>query len=146
MRQRLQITNKPLSGTGQTAHRGSTNLYRRSDRSDCRSTPELFMDRRMPRVTCRSWTVEQITLLLALVDRGVSPARASVVLKRPRLAVQNKARELGKPFADSRLVRAMRLAREAQPRKAVEQSAQSSSGLSLPQPSRPRPSFRSASS
>jgi hypothetical protein len=53
----------------------------------------------MPRITCRSWTAEQIKLLCALVDRGVSPARASVVLKRPRLAVQNKARELGRPFA-----------------------------------------------
>jgi hypothetical protein len=78
----------------------------------------------MPRITCRSWTAEQIKLLCALVDRGVSPARASVVLKRPRLAVQNKARELGRPFADSRQMRALQLTREAQARKAVEQSAQ----------------------
>jgi GcrA cell cycle regulator len=73
----------------------------------------------MPRVTGRSWTTEQINLLLTLVDRGVSPARASVVLKRPRLAVQHKARELGKPFLDSRQARAMRLAREAQARQAI---------------------------
>jgi len=78
----------------------------------------------MPRITCRSWTAEQIKLLCALVDRGVSPARASVVLKRPRLAVQNKARELGRPFAGARQVRAMRLTKEADARKAIERSAQ----------------------
>jgi hypothetical protein len=78
----------------------------------------------MPRITSRSWTAEQITLLCALVDRGVSPARASVVLKRPRLAVQNKARELGRPFADSRQVRAMRLTKEADARRAIERPAQ----------------------
>jgi hypothetical protein len=88
---------------------------------------ENSMDLRMPRVTCRSWTADQITLLCALVDRGVSPARASVVLKRPRLAVQNKARELGKPFADFRKVRAMRLTKEAQARKIIEHAAQTSS-------------------
>ncbi|KRR27651.1 hypothetical protein CQ13_04535 [Bradyrhizobium retamae] len=71
----------------------------------------------MPRITSRSWTAEQIKLLCALVDSGVSAVRASVVLKRPRLAVQNKARELGRPFADSRQVRAMRLAREADARR-----------------------------
>jgi hypothetical protein len=74
----------------------------------------------MPRVTSRSWTVEQITLLWALVDRGVSPARASVVLKRPRLAVQSKAREIGKPFADSRAIRMARLAKEAEERRTIE--------------------------
>ena len=88
---------------------------------------ETSMDLRMPRVTRRSWTADQITLLCALVDRGVSSARASVVLKRPRLAVQNKARELGKPFADFRKVRAMRLTKEAQARKIIEHAAQSSS-------------------
>jgi hypothetical protein len=80
----------------------------------------------VPRITCRSWTVEQIELLRALVDGGVSPARASVVLRRPRLAVQSKARELGRPFADPRQVRAMRLAREAKELKAIEQLAPSS--------------------
>src|SRR5215203_4807017 len=86
---------------------------------------ENSTDLRMPRVTRRSWTADQITLLCALVDWGVSSARASVVLKRPRLAVQNKARELGKPFAGSRQVRAMRLTRETEARKAIEQYAQS---------------------
>ena len=78
----------------------------------------------MPRITCRSWTAEQIKLLFALVDRGISPARVSVVLKRPRLAVQNKARELGRPFAGSRQVRAMRLTEEADARKTIERSMQ----------------------
>ncbi|WOH69142.1 hypothetical protein [Bradyrhizobium sp. BWA-3-5] len=74
----------------------------------------------MPRVTSRSWTADQINLLCALVERGVSPARASVVLKRPRLAVQSKARAIGKPFADARVVRMARLTRETDERKAIE--------------------------
>ena len=74
---------------------------------------------RMPRITCRSWTAEQITLLRALADGGVSPARASVVLKRSRLAVQSKARELGTPFGDFRQVQA-RLVRKTSERKAIE--------------------------
>jgi len=64
-------------------------------------------------MTRRSWTQDQIDLLLALVDKGVSPMRASVALRRPKLAVQNKARQLGKPFPDVRDVKAARLAREA---------------------------------
>jgi hypothetical protein len=65
------------------------------------------------RVTRLTWTPDQITQLLSLIERGVSPARASVVLRRPKLAVQNKARQLGKPFRDVREVKAARLAREA---------------------------------
>ena len=74
----------------------------------------------MPRVTSRSWTIDQITLLRTLVERGVSPARASVVLKRPRLAVQSKARAIGKPFADSRAIRMARLAKEAEERRTIQ--------------------------
>ena len=74
----------------------------------------------MPRVTSRSWTIDQITLLCALVERGVSPARASVVLKRPRLAVQSKARAIGKPFIDSRAIRMARLAKEAEERRTIQ--------------------------
>jgi hypothetical protein len=65
------------------------------------------------RVTRLTWTSDQITQLISLIERGVSPARASVVLRRPKLAVQNKARQLGKPFRDVREVKAARLAREA---------------------------------
>jgi hypothetical protein len=73
----------------------------------------------MTRVTRLTWTSEQITQLLSLIENGVSPARASVVLKRPKLAVQNKARQLGKPFRDVREVKAARLAREADALEAI---------------------------
>jgi hypothetical protein len=75
----------------------------------------------MNRVTCRKWTNEQIELLRTLVESGASAARASVVLKRPKLAVQNKARQLGRPFPDVRGVKAARLAREAFERESIEQ-------------------------
>jgi hypothetical protein len=74
----------------------------------------------MTRVTRRSWTPEQIELLRALLDKGTSALRASVVLKRPKLAIQNKARQLGKPFPDVRDVKAARLAREAIERNSIE--------------------------
>jgi hypothetical protein len=66
----------------------------------------------MVRVSRRSWTPEQIEILLALVHKGISPARASVVLKRRQLAVQSKARQLGRPFPDVRGVRAAQRVRE----------------------------------
>lgn len=66
----------------------------------------------MNRFACSKWAPDQIKLLRTLVDSGVSPSRASVVLKRPKLAVQNKARQLGWPFPDIRDVKARRLARE----------------------------------
>lgn len=62
----------------------------------------------MPRLTSRSWTQEQVDLLLGLVEKRVSPMRASVVLRRPKLAVQNKARQLGKPFPGVRRTKAAR--------------------------------------
>jgi hypothetical protein len=52
----------------------------------------------MTRVTRRSWTPEQVELLNTLLDRRVSALRASVVLKRPKLAVKSKARQLGGHF------------------------------------------------
>jgi hypothetical protein len=75
----------------------------------------------MPRITRRTWTPDQIELLRLLLDKGVSAARASVVLKRPKLAVQDKARQLGTPFPDVREVRAARLAKEVFARKSAEQ-------------------------
>lgn len=74
----------------------------------------------MRRITNRSWTPEQIQLLSSLVDKGASAVRASVVLKRPKLAVQNKARQLGKPFPDVREVRTARLLRETIERESIE--------------------------
>lgn len=79
----------------------------------------------MPRITRRSWTPEQIELLRVLLEKGASAARASVVLKRPKLAVQNKARQLGTPFPDIRQVRAARLAREASERELIERRSAS---------------------
>ena len=79
---------------------------------------------------CRRWTTEQIELLRSLVQSGASAARASVVLKRPKLAVQNKARQLGQPFPDVRGVKAARLAREAVELETIERrrSAATNSG------------------
>ena len=124
MGRRLQTNNKLLSCTEQTARHGNASLQLQNGPTTSPINSRVSRIAEMPRITCRSWTAEQITLLGALVDRGVSPARASVVLKRPRLAVQNKARELGTPFADSRQVRAMRLTKEADARRAIERSAQ----------------------
>ena len=74
----------------------------------------------MVRVSRRSWTPEQIALLLALVQKGASPARASVILKRPQLAVQNKARQLGRTFPDVRDTRAAWRARELEQVEAIK--------------------------
>jgi len=62
--------------------------------------------------------------------------RASVALGRPKLAVQNKARQLGKPFPDVREVKAARLAREINAREAIER--REAGGLAP----RPQLSFR----
>jgi hypothetical protein len=70
--------------------------------------------RQMSRVTNRSWTPEQIERLRRFVREGVSPARASVVLKRTRESVQNKARNVGSPFPHQQALRAQRRAREAE--------------------------------
>jgi hypothetical protein len=77
----------------------------------------------MARVSRHPWTAEEIDLLYSLIKGGASPARASVVLKRPMLAVRSKARALGRPFPDLRQVRATRLGREASELRAIEQSS-----------------------
>jgi len=92
----------------------------------------------MTRVTRRSWTQDQIDLLFALIDKGVSPMRASVALRRPKLAVQNKARQLGKPFPDIREVKAARLAREARELEAIQRRVGNRSSQAAPQSSQGR--------
>src|SRR3954462_10434607 len=77
----------------------------------------------MTRVTRLTWTSDQITQLLSLIEKGVSPSRASVVLRRPKLAVQNKARQLGRPFPDVREVKAARLAKEHGELRAIDKRA-----------------------
>jgi len=74
----------------------------------------------MKRTTRQSWTPEQTDLLLSLVEKGISALRASVVLKRPKLAVQYKARQLGRSFPDVRAVRSARLMKEAAEREALD--------------------------
>jgi hypothetical protein len=92
----------------------------------------------MTRVTRRSWTQEHIDLLFALIDKGVSPMRASVALRRPKLAVQNKARQLGKPFPDVRDVKAARRAREARELEAIERREQHRIASAAPESSQTR--------
>ena len=89
----------------------------------------------MTRVTRQSWTPEQIDLLIKMIEKGASAMRASVVLRRPKLAVQNKARQLGRPFQDVRNVKAARLAREANELEAIGRSDTRSRHQSIP----PRP-------
>ena len=74
----------------------------------------------MTRTTRLSWTPEQTRLLLSMIDKGSSAVRASVVLKRPKQAVQHMARQLGKPFPDVRAVKAARLKREVAERQSFE--------------------------
>jgi hypothetical protein len=44
------------------------------------------------------WTDAQMEHLKALVAAGVSPLRASVILRRTQMSVQSKARQVGSPF------------------------------------------------
>jgi len=74
----------------------------------------------MVRVSRHPWTAEEIDLLYSLIESGASPARASVVLKRPMLAVRSKARAVGRPFPDSRQIPATRLGKEASELNAIE--------------------------
>lgn len=46
----------------------------------------------------KSWDAEQGEILKGLIDRKVSLARASVILKRSQSSVQVQARKLGLPF------------------------------------------------
>jgi len=82
----------------------------------------------MTRVTSRSWTQDQINLLFSLIEKGASPARASAALRRPKLAIQNKARQLGRPFEDVRNVKAARLEREAAALRTLDRCGAGSGG------------------
>jgi hypothetical protein len=50
----------------------------------------------------RPWTEEETTLLQRLAASGASAARASVALKRNKVNLMAKARELGTPFMTMR--------------------------------------------
>jgi len=91
----LQTNNKLLSSAEQTARHSNASLQLQKRPTTSPINSRLFQGLPKCLVSLAAVGLPQITLLCALVDRGVSPARASVVLKRPRLAVQNKAIELG---------------------------------------------------
>lgn len=59
----------------------------------------------------------QIEELRQLVEAGASPVKAAARLKRSILSVQIKAKDLGYPFADKRVVKRRRLMREAEVRR-----------------------------
>ncbi len=56
--------------------------------------------------TNKTWTPEQDAKLLDLISKGGTAARASAALKRTTVAVQTRARVLGKPFKSLRAARA----------------------------------------
>ena len=60
---------------------------------------------------------DQIEELRALVEAGASPAKAAARLKRSTVAVQIKAKDLGYPFTDMRILKRRRLMREAEVRR-----------------------------
>lgn len=54
----------------------------------------------------KTWTSEDIARLIELAESGATVLRAAAALRRPATAVQNKARELGKPLIGIRKSRA----------------------------------------
>jgi hypothetical protein len=60
---------------------------------------------------------DQIEELRTLVEAGASPAKAAARLKRSTVAVQIKAKDLGYPFTDMRILKRRRLMREAEVRR-----------------------------
>lgn len=68
-------------------------------------------------VTSRSWTSEHIEELRKLVEAGASPLRAAARLNRTSVSVQIKAKELGIPFRDKRIVKRQQRTREAEARR-----------------------------
>jgi hypothetical protein len=50
----------------------------------------------------KTWTPQDIARLTSLSDSGATVLRAAAALRRPAMAVQNKARELWKPLVGIR--------------------------------------------
>jgi predicted nucleic acid-binding Zn ribbon protein len=71
-------------------------------------------------VTSRSWTSAQIDELRELVNSGASPARAASRLNRTTTSVKIKAKILGFPFTDSRVLKRERRAKEASARQVLQ--------------------------
>jgi hypothetical protein len=58
------------------------------------------------RLINKIWTPEDVARLISLADSGATVLRAAAALGRPATAVQNKARELGKPLVGIRNAKA----------------------------------------
>jgi GcrA cell cycle regulator len=71
----------------------------------------------MPHVTNRTWMPAQVEELKRLVEAGASPLKAATRLKRSTIAVQIKAKDLGCPFVDKRVLKRRRLMRESEVRR-----------------------------
>jgi hypothetical protein len=54
----------------------------------------------------KTWTPEDIARLIGLAESGATVLRAAAALRRPATAVQNKARQLGKPLIGIRASKA----------------------------------------
>jgi hypothetical protein len=61
----------------------------------------------MRRLLARPWTEEDTAFLQRLIASGASAARASVAMKRNKVNLMVKARELGMPFMSLREQRKM---------------------------------------
>jgi hypothetical protein len=68
-------------------------------------------------ITSRTWTLEHLEELKALVKAGASPVRAAARLKRTIASVRTIAKQGGFPFPDQRYVKRDRLQRETDVRK-----------------------------
>lgn len=71
----------------------------------------------MTHVTNRTWMPSQIEELRNLIAAGASPVKAAARLKRSTVSVQIKAKDLGCPFTDKRVLKRRRLMREAEVRR-----------------------------
>lgn len=68
----------------------------------------------MKHVTSRTWMPDDIRRLQEMSKSGISAARAAVVLRRSISCVKAKAKSLGSPFPDERLLKRERRSRERQ--------------------------------
>jgi hypothetical protein len=75
--------------------------------------------RRMKHVTNRTWMPDDERRLIEMSKRGVSAVRAAVSLKRSIVSVKAKAKQLGAPFPDDRVLKRERRLHEANTSKSL---------------------------
>jgi len=68
--------------------------------------------RRMKHVTNRTWMPEDERRLIEMSKRGVSAVRAAVAFKRSIVSVKARAKQLGAPFPDDRIMKRKRRSQE----------------------------------